>query len=147
MAETKSAQKKQSSDMVVHTRRDCQWVDWNEGMCEWYPSNPYPPLKYYIRTFKQARAKQQGSQCEFDPGLGFYLPRNQPVVNQNVKSQLPVNSTNNHRAPVSHFMAPTNVANRLERQSRRHEEKENDFAGSPVIYPFMVTILLEQGLS
>ncbi len=139
MSENKNSQKKQSTEIIMHTRNECQWVDWNDGMCEWYPSNPYPPFKNYIKSFRQARIKQQNL-CDFDTDLGLYLPRKQLTqllpANTNPKAAT-VNTTNN-KPPISHFLVPTNVANRLERQ-RRHEEKENDFASVPIIYPFMVT--------
>merc|ERR1712147_301417 len=102
MSEHNNTQKlKSCSDIVIHTKKNLLFTEWNDGMSEWYPNNPYPPLKCYIKSVKNLRTKQ-GIHYEFDEALGFHLPTNRlngSRKQEQLRDKVKNNTVNNGRPP------------------------------------------------
>ena len=87
--------------------------------------NPYPPLKYYIRSLTKLRSKQK-SDLEFDEAIGFHLPTNKCPRKQSGK---PISK------PVTFTGIPFSLSNRLSKTTINTDMEAHN---NPVIYPFVV---------
>jgi hypothetical protein len=57
--------------------RSIEFNDWNDGLCEWQLTHPYPTLKNYITSLN----KRKSNKLEFDHEIGFYLPNKKETTN------------------------------------------------------------------
>lgn len=55
-------------------KREVDFNDWHDGLCEWQAIHAYPSFKNYVQNFKSKLKNKRNDTIEFDQELGFFVP-------------------------------------------------------------------------